>query len=147
MDWLSERQLAGAVLGALTASICVVDHNGTIVAVNETWRRYSNDNGGKALSLAKITWRSADGPPERAPMRHIASDRGSKTCFRGVAKGSKRNILSFTKPAQLVSCPSYPLAQARDDIQCSHQLCGGYLASGYHLPEAAGVRSKGACRN
>ncbi|MCG6115819.1 MAG: GGDEF domain-containing protein [Mesorhizobium sp.] len=51
MDWLSERQLAGAVLDALTASICIVDHNGVIVAVNEAWRRFSNDNGGKGAFL------------------------------------------------------------------------------------------------
>lgn len=47
MDWLSERQLAGAVLDALTASICIIDHNGVIVAVNEAWRRASHENGGK----------------------------------------------------------------------------------------------------
>lgn len=53
MDWLSERQLAGAVLDALTASICVVDHNGVIVAVNEAWRRFSNDNGGKGTYVGE----------------------------------------------------------------------------------------------
>ena len=46
MDWLSERELAGAVLDALTASICIVDRNGVIVAVNEAWRRFSIENGG-----------------------------------------------------------------------------------------------------
>jgi len=51
MDWLSERQLAGAVLDALTASICIVDHNGVIVAVNEAWRHFSNENGGKDAFL------------------------------------------------------------------------------------------------
>lgn len=53
MDWLSERQLAGAVLDALTASICVVDHHGVIVAVNEAWRRFANDNGGKGAFLGE----------------------------------------------------------------------------------------------
>lgn len=53
MDWLSERQLAGAVLDALTASICVVDHSGVIVAVNEAWRRFSNENGGKGAFLGE----------------------------------------------------------------------------------------------
>ncbi|WP_164730644.1 GGDEF domain-containing protein [Pelagibacterium montanilacus] len=47
MDWLSERHLAGAVLDALTASICIVDPNGDIVAVNQAWRRFSHENGGK----------------------------------------------------------------------------------------------------
>jgi diguanylate cyclase (GGDEF)-like protein len=51
MDWLSERQLAGAVLDALTASICIVDHRGIIVAVNEAWRRSSHENGGKSSFL------------------------------------------------------------------------------------------------
>jgi len=51
MDWLSERRLAGAVLDALTASICVVDHSGVIVAVNEAWRRFSDDNGGNDAFL------------------------------------------------------------------------------------------------
>lgn len=45
MDWLSEKQLAGAVLDALTSSICVVDHSGFIVAENEAWRRFSYENG------------------------------------------------------------------------------------------------------
>ena len=53
MDWLSERQLAGAVLDALTSSICVVDQDGVIVAVNETWRHFSNDNGGKGAFLGE----------------------------------------------------------------------------------------------
>lgn len=53
MDWLSERQLACAVLGALTASICVVDHNGVIVAVNDAWRQFSSDNGGKSAFLGE----------------------------------------------------------------------------------------------
>lgn len=51
MDWLSERQHAGAVLDALTASICVVDRNGVIVAVNEAWRKFSADNGGRGAYL------------------------------------------------------------------------------------------------
>ncbi|MBC7282972.1 GGDEF domain-containing protein [Hoeflea sp.] len=53
MDWLSERQLAGPVLDALTASICVVDHSGVIVAVNEAWRHFSKDNGGKDAFLGE----------------------------------------------------------------------------------------------
>ena len=51
MDWLSEQPLAGAGLDALAASICVVDHNGVIVAVNETSRHFSNDNGGREAFL------------------------------------------------------------------------------------------------
>jgi diguanylate cyclase (GGDEF)-like protein len=51
MDWLSERQLAGAVLDALTASICIVDHSGVIVAVNDAWRCFSMENGGKDAFL------------------------------------------------------------------------------------------------
>ena len=47
MDWLSERQLASAALDALTSNICVVDRSGTIVAANETWRRFSRDNDGQ----------------------------------------------------------------------------------------------------
>jgi diguanylate cyclase (GGDEF)-like protein len=53
MDWLSERQLAGAVLDALTSSICVLEQDGTIVAVNEAWRRFSSDNGGDGAYLGK----------------------------------------------------------------------------------------------
>lgn len=53
MDWLSERQLAGAVLDALTASICVVDRNGVIVAVNEAWRKFSNDYEGRGAYLGE----------------------------------------------------------------------------------------------
>jgi hypothetical protein len=34
VDWLSERNLAGAVLDALTASFCIVDHNGIVVAAS-----------------------------------------------------------------------------------------------------------------
>ncbi len=55
MDWLSERQLAGAVLDALTSSICVIDSTGIIVAVNEPWRRFSNDYGGKDAFLRALS--------------------------------------------------------------------------------------------
>lgn len=51
MDWLSEKQLAGAVLDALTASICVVDRHGVIVAVNEAWRHFAAENGGNKSFL------------------------------------------------------------------------------------------------
>lgn len=51
MDWLSERQLAGAVLDSLTASICIIDSDGVIVAVNDSWRHFSEDNGGKDAFL------------------------------------------------------------------------------------------------
>lgn len=72
MDWLSERQLAGAVLDALTASICVVDHNGVIVAVNEAWRRFSSDNGGAGAFLGENyldACRRATGTDARAAKR------------------------------------------------------------------------------
>lgn len=46
MDWFDKNQLAGAVLDALTASICVLDISGNIVAVNEAWRRFSAANSG-----------------------------------------------------------------------------------------------------
>jgi diguanylate cyclase (GGDEF)-like protein len=72
MDWLSERQLAGAVLDALTASICVVDHNGIIVAVNDAWRQFSNDNGGKGAFLGENyleVCRRATGPGADAAHR------------------------------------------------------------------------------
>lgn len=51
MDWLSEQHLAGAVLDALTASICVIDQDGVIMAVNAAWRRFSDDNGGRCAFL------------------------------------------------------------------------------------------------
>jgi diguanylate cyclase (GGDEF)-like protein len=44
--WFDKDQLASAVLDALTASICVLDIKGNIVAVNEAWRRFSAANGG-----------------------------------------------------------------------------------------------------
>lgn len=72
MDWLSERQLAGAVLDALTASICVVDGNGVIVAVNEAWRQFSNDNGGRGSFLGQNyleVCRRASGPGADAATR------------------------------------------------------------------------------
>lgn len=53
MDWLSERQLAEAVLDSLTASICVVEPGGTIVAVNDTWRRFSRENKGENAFLGE----------------------------------------------------------------------------------------------
>lgn len=53
MDWLSERQLAEAVLDSLTASICVVGQDGTIVAVNETWRNFARENRGEGSFLGE----------------------------------------------------------------------------------------------
>lgn len=46
MDWFERNQQAAAVLDALTASICVLDLNGNIVAVNDAWRRFSAGNNG-----------------------------------------------------------------------------------------------------
>ncbi|WP_164730524.1 sensor domain-containing diguanylate cyclase [Pelagibacterium montanilacus] len=72
MDWLSERQLSGAVLDALTASICVVDQNGMIVAVNQAWRRFSSDNGGRGAFLGENyldVCRRAKGPGAKAAQR------------------------------------------------------------------------------
>ena len=37
---------AKSVLNALTANIAVVDEQGTIVAVNEAWKRFARENGG-----------------------------------------------------------------------------------------------------
>lgn len=72
MDWLSERQLAGAVIDALTASICVVDRAGVIVAVNEAWRNFSNDNDGRGAYLGENyldVCRNATGPGADAARR------------------------------------------------------------------------------
>lgn len=46
MDWVERNQQAGAVLDALTASICVLNLDGKIVAVNDAWRRFSSSNNG-----------------------------------------------------------------------------------------------------
>jgi diguanylate cyclase (GGDEF)-like protein len=46
VDWFEKNQQAGAVLDALTASICVLDLEGTILAVNEAWRKFSASNNG-----------------------------------------------------------------------------------------------------
>lgn len=76
MDWLSERQLAGAVLDALTASICVVDNKGVIVAVNGAWRQFSNDNGGKGAFLGENylhVCRRATGPGAQGAYRFAQS--------------------------------------------------------------------------
>lgn len=48
MDWFDRNQQAAAVLDALTASICVLDLNGNIVAVNDAWRRFSATNNGSS---------------------------------------------------------------------------------------------------
>ncbi len=40
--------LAGAVLDALPDATAVVDQQGTIVAVNHTWRMFAADNGGRS---------------------------------------------------------------------------------------------------
>lgn len=62
-DWLSKHRLADAVLDALTASICVVDENGTIVATNEAWRRFARQNGGSGsylgVNYAEVCFRAA----------------------------------------------------------------------------------------
>lgn len=46
MNWIDQHQQAAAVLDALTASICVLNLDGQIVAVNEAWRRFSATNNG-----------------------------------------------------------------------------------------------------
>ena len=44
------QRLAALALDALTASIAVVDGDGTIVAVNEAWRAFTAANGGSAFA-------------------------------------------------------------------------------------------------
>jgi diguanylate cyclase (GGDEF)-like protein len=46
MNWIDQHHQAAAVLDALTASICVLNLDGKIVAVNEAWRRFSATNNG-----------------------------------------------------------------------------------------------------
>jgi PAS domain S-box-containing protein len=43
-DHKQAESLALATIEALTAHICVLDENGTILAVNEAWRRFGRDN-------------------------------------------------------------------------------------------------------
>lgn len=40
--------IAAAVIDALSSQICVVDHNGTILAVNSAWRRFGEENSAGA---------------------------------------------------------------------------------------------------
>lgn len=42
----SDRELSDRVLDSLTAGIAVVNKDGTICAVNDAWRRFSDENGG-----------------------------------------------------------------------------------------------------
>jgi PAS domain S-box-containing protein len=46
--------LAEAVVEALPYSMAVLDHVGTIVAVNATWRRFARENGAPALAEGSI---------------------------------------------------------------------------------------------
>ncbi|QPC88905.1 EAL domain-containing protein (plasmid) [Mesorhizobium sp. NBSH29] len=46
MNWLSEDQVALSVVDALTASICVIDHDGIVRAENAAWKQFSSRNGG-----------------------------------------------------------------------------------------------------
>ena len=50
----SER-LKEAILDAMPASIAVLDRNGTIVAVNESWRRFARENGEQPGIAARNT--------------------------------------------------------------------------------------------
>ncbi|TWU33871.1 PAS domain-containing protein [Novipirellula artificiosorum] len=43
----SDQDLSVHVLDSLMAGIAVLDKDGTICAVNETWRRFSHQNGGE----------------------------------------------------------------------------------------------------
>ncbi|MEM6264852.1 MAG: ATP-binding protein, partial [Bacteroidota bacterium] len=38
-----------AVLGSLAAHISVIDNNGHIIAINEAWKQFSKENGGRSL--------------------------------------------------------------------------------------------------
>ena len=41
---LETRGFAAAVINALASNICVIDQNGTIIAVNRAWQNFSRDN-------------------------------------------------------------------------------------------------------
>ncbi|HEV2765055.1 MAG TPA: PAS domain S-box protein [Pyrinomonadaceae bacterium] len=45
------EQLSQSVLNSLTAHIAVLDREGTIVAVNEAWRRFAEENGAPAARV------------------------------------------------------------------------------------------------
>ncbi|MBW3549569.1 MAG: PAS domain S-box protein [Proteobacteria bacterium] len=49
------RQLAQGTLDALSAHICVLDQTGTIIAVNEAWRRFGLHNGAAEAAVGEGT--------------------------------------------------------------------------------------------
>jgi hypothetical protein len=40
------QALAAELLNSLTMGVAVLDENGTIIAVNEEWKRFARENGG-----------------------------------------------------------------------------------------------------
>ena len=48
MNRLSEDQVALYIVDALIASICVIDHDGTIIAENAAWKQFASQNGGSS---------------------------------------------------------------------------------------------------
>ena len=114
-----------------TASICVVDRNGVIVAVNEAWRRFSADNGGRG----RISRRELSGGVQAG---HRCGRRGGAPLRRASRrravwrkpKGSRRNIRVIPRPfaagfwlasRACVPMPSQPMVMRTARPFVSHQ--------------------------
>lgn len=93
MDWFDQNQRAAAVLDALTASICVLDLDGNIVAVNDAWRRFSATNNGNGDYVGENYVQVCDrvGGDDRAVAQEIAK------AVRDVLQG-RRSILETEYP-------------------------------------------------
>ncbi|HEX6483096.1 MAG TPA: PAS domain S-box protein [Ktedonobacteraceae bacterium] len=71
----ASQHLNQAILNALTAHIAVLNSAGTILAVNEAWRRFARDNSAARLALwlalrwGPTTWRCAERREERLPRK------------------------------------------------------------------------------
>ena len=96
MDWFDRNQQAAAVLDALTASICVLDLDGNIVAVNDAWRRFSATNNGSGDYIGDSYLQVCDrvAGDDRAVAHDIAK------AVRDVLAG-KRSLMETEYP-----CPS-----------------------------------------
>ena len=91
------QDLGQAVLNSLEANICVLDSSGEIIATNESWRKFSSENGGLAektneaanyLDVCHVVTNNSE--------KEQADDQEAKQAYRGIHEVLGQKASNFT---------------------------------------------------
>ncbi|MFL6735090.1 MAG: PAS domain-containing protein [Sphingomicrobium sp.] len=117
---MAQQDILGATIDSLRASVAVLDHDGSIVAVNESWRRFGSQRdassdcvGQNYLHVCFEAANSGDASAVRVAMGLSRLLRGEAQTFGHVYRGGDR---FYRLTAQHVGSPSGGVIVAHEDI-------------------------------